>query len=293
MALFLQVLEIVAPVLVLAGLGVGWVKLGWDYDVAFVTRLSMTVAVPCLILTALIRTEIDPAALQATIYATIAGYGLVTVGALLLVRLARLDIPTFLPPVIFGNTGNIGLPLALFAFGPAGLDYAVVIFALMAIYSFTIGVWIVSGGGSIRPALREPMVWTTVLGLGFMFTGTGLPTWSMNALDLIGQMGIPLMLVTLGVALARMEMRASGLALLIAPLKLLLCFSAAVFVGRWFDLPDLAFGALVLQMSTPVAVTSYMLAAKYGAGSRDVASLVVVSTLMSIVALPLILGLLI
>ena len=115
-----------------------------------------------------------------------------------------LSIRTYLAPLIFGNTGNLGLPLALFAFGDAGLAYAVVVFAVMIIFAFTFGLWTVSGAGSPLVMLKEPLFGATVLGGVFLIWELETPIWLTNALDLIGQMGIPLMLITLGVAVARL-----------------------------------------------------------------------------------------
>jgi len=145
----------------LAAVGFVWVRLGFEYRVEFVTRLAMTLSVPCLIFVALMRSDVAPEALATLSLATFAAYGLVAVMCLALVLLGRLHVPTYLAPLIFGNTGNLGLPLALFAFGDIGLDYAVVVFAVMAILSFTIGVWLVSGGGSLIKVVKEPMVAAT------------------------------------------------------------------------------------------------------------------------------------
>ena len=133
MNLALTVLEITAPVFVLAAIGYAWVRLGVEYKVDFVTRLAMTLSVPCLIFTALMKTQIEPAALTALSLATVAAYGAVTLAMVVLARLAGLDMRAYVAPLIFGNTGNLGLPLALFAFGETGLGYAVVVFAIMAI----------------------------------------------------------------------------------------------------------------------------------------------------------------
>ncbi len=179
---------------------------------------------------------------------------------------------------------------ALFAFGQAGFDFAVVIFAVMAIMSFTFGVWVVAGGGSPVTALREPLVWGAVLGLLFMLMGWTVPEWMGNTLDMIGQIAIPLMLVTLGVAISRLQPRSLGRAVWMSALKLAVCVSLPLAVGLWFGLPKLALGVLVLQVATPVAVTSYMLATKYRAGADEVAGLVMVSTLISVVAIPVILA---
>ncbi len=292
MNLTLTVLEIVAPVFLLAGIGFVWVKMGLEYRIQFVTQMAMTLAVPCLIFVSLMNTKIDPAALTALSLASVVAYAAVSVAAVALVIVLGLNRRTFTAPLIFGNTGNLGLPLALFAFGETGLSYAVVVFAIMVIWSFTFGIWLVAGAGSFGKVLREPLVGATLLGALFLWQGWQTPVFLTNTLTLVGQMAIPLMLITLGVAVARLSPAGMGQAIVLSLVKLVLCAGIAWIAGRWFGLDKTAFGVLVLQVATPVAVTSYLLAEKYGADSQAVAGLVVASTLMSIGALPLLLALL-
>ena len=290
MSLVLTVAEVVAPVFLLAAVGFAWVRLGFEYRMEFVTRIAMTLSVPCLIFVSLMQTEIDPAALTTLSAAALAAYAGVGIASLALVGLGRLELRTYLAPIVFGNTGNLGLPLALFAFGDEGLGYAVVVFAIMAIISFTIGVWLVSGGGGFLKVMREPMVAGTVLGALFLWQGWQTPTFLTNTLDLIGQLAIPLMLITLGVAVARLAPGRLGRAVWLSLAKAAICIGIAWVVGRWFDLPPVAFAVLVLQVGTPVGVTSYLLAEKYGADADAVAGLVVVSTLLSVALLPALLA---
>jgi len=288
--LVLTVLEVVAPVFLLAAVGFFWVKLGFEYRIRFVTQMAMTLAVPCLIFTALMQTELSPQALRDVSLAAAVAYGAVTLVMTAAVKLARLDVSTYLAPLIYGNTGNIGMPLALFAFGANGLGYAVVIFAIMAVYAFTFGVWLVAGRGSFWSVIKEPMVAATLLGLLFLWQGWSTPTFLTNALSLIGQMAIPLMLITLGVAIARLTPSHFGRSFALSLFKLIVCVAVAWWVGRWFALEPVAFAVLVVQVATPVAVTSYLLAEKYGADADAVAGLVVVSTLLGVIALPVILA---
>lgn len=292
MILILKVLEIVAPVLILGAVGFIWARRGLEYPVAFVTRLAMSLAMPPLIFTALVGSDITPAALGQMIGAAAVAYAALTVVFWGLVRLGRLDRRTWLGPLIFGNTGNVGLPLAFFAFGDSGLALAVVVFAVMLVWNFTFGLWLVSGGGAPGRLLRDPIMIASVLGVVFAWQGWGVPLWLDNALGLIGQVSIPLMLITLGVAVARL--RAAGLAraAVIAALRLGLCAAVAVAVGLIFALPAQPFAVLVLQLATPVAVTSYLLAEKYGADADAVAGLVIASTVLSLVTLPVTIGLL-
>jgi predicted permease len=283
----LTVLGVVAPVFVLASAGFAWSKSGYDYPTDFVTRLAMTLAVPCLIFTALMQTEIEPAALTALSLAALAAYAVVIALSWLLVIVLRLDRAAYVAPLAFGNTGNLGLPLALFAFGDTGLGLAVVVFAVMALLTFTGGLWLVAGAASPARVLREPILWATVLGGVFLTMGWQTPEWLTRSLSLIGQMAIPLMLITLGVAIARLRPGRIGRAVWLSAAKLALGLAAGVAAGRAFGLDPTAFGVLVLQLATPVAVTSYLLAERYDADPDAVAGLVMVSTLMSVAALPI------
>ncbi len=293
MNLILTVAGIVAPVGILALVGYAWVRAGFEYRLEFVTRMSMTLAVPCLIFTALMTSTIAPAALSAISLAAVVAYGALTLVFWGYVRIAGLERRTYLAPLIFGNTGNLGLPLALFAFGETGLGLAIVVFAVMAVWSFTFGVWLVAEGGSPWKVLREPMVAATLLGALFLWQGWQTPEWITRSLQLIGQMAIPLMLITLGVAVARLEPGRLGRAIWLSSLRVVVCIAAGVLTARAFGLDPVATGVLVLQVSTPVAVTSYMLAAKYGADAEAVAGLVIVSTLIGVATLPLTLAFLI
>jgi malate permease and related proteins len=291
--LVLTVAEIVAPVGVLAMVGFLWVRAGFEYRLEFVTRLSMTLAVPCLIFTALVDTPLDPAALTEIALAAGLAYGALTLAFWAAVALLGLDRRTYLGPLIFGNTGNLGLPLALFAFGDTGLGLAIAIFAVMAMWSFTFGVWLVADAGSPAKVLKEPVVGATMAGALFLGMGWRPPDWAMNAADLIGQMAIPLMLITLGVAVARLSPGGVGRAVWLSALRTAVCLAAGFGVARLLHLDPTAAAVLVLQVSTPVAVTQYMLAAKYGADAEAVAGLVIVSTLLSVATLPLTLAFLI
>lgn len=289
MNLILSVFQIAAPVFLLTAIGFIWVKLDIEYRVEFVTRLAMTLSLPCLIFVSLMNTQISPEILKTVSLAAIMSYSLVTLASFILVKILKLNISTYLAPLIFGNTGNLGLPLAFFAFGTEGLSYAVVIFAIMATYNFTFGVWIISGGGSIVKATKEPLVWGTVLGLIFLINNWKTPLFLTATLELIGQMAIPLMLITLGVAIARLRLINLSRALVITLTKFFICLVLSIIVGRYYQLGHIPFSVLLLQLTTPVAVTSYLLATKYDNGSDDIAGLVIISTLISVIYIPVIL----
>lgn len=290
MNLALTVLEITAPVFLLASAGFTWVKLGFEYRTQFVTRLAMTLAVPCLIFTALMQTTLDKGALGTFTLAALAGHGLLAVVGEVLCRRFGLNRQTYLAPFIFGNTGNLGIPLSMFAFGQAGLGYAVVMLAVSAILSFTYGIYLVAGRSAGSKVIREPMVWATLLGGLFLWQDWETPRFLTNALELTGQMAVPLMLITLGTAVARLTPGRTGTAIALSLVKFLVSATAGWGLALAFGLDQTATGVLILQLATPVAVTAYLLAEKFDADSSAVAGLVVVSTLMSAVLLPALLS---
>lgn len=293
MNLALTVLEIVTPVFLLAALGFFWMKMGFDFPIQFITRMATTIAVPCLIFTALMQAQVDLSALVTQLTASTVAHILVAALSFAVLFIAGLSTRTYLAPMTFGNTGNLGLPLALFAFGQTGLELAVVILAISSILAFSIGIRMAAGKGSLLRILKEPMIWATLLGALFLWQGWQTPTFLTNTLSLAGQMAIPLMLITLGVAVAKLTFGNFATAFALSLIKLLICFAVGWGVGLAFGLTGVAFGVLVLQTATPVGVSAYLLAEKYGADSNAVAGFVVVSTLLSVAALPLILAALI
>ncbi len=285
----MYILNIIAPVFILSAMGFIWVRVGFDYRTDFITKITMNLFLPCLIFVALMKTDLDAAAISSTFWASIVVYALITPIFFILLRVMGLDLRTFWPPMIFSNTGNLGLPLAFFAFGEVGLAHAIIVFAVMVIYSFSIGIWMVAGRASLIGLIKEPVVWGTILGAVFMVLGWQTPVFLTNSLELAGQPAIPLMLVTLGVALARLKIGDYALTFFLSVIKYAICLGVALAVGLWFGLDKLSLSILVLQISTPVAVTSYLLAERYGSDSQKVAGLVVASTGLYVVILPILL----
>jgi predicted permease len=290
--MLLQILQITAPVFLLTLVGYVWARLEMRFDLVFVTRLAVNFSMPCLIFSVLVKVEIDPVVFRYIALASVASYAAIGLVLWLGLRAAGLDMRAYLAPGIFANTGNVGLPVALFAYGQEGLAFAIVIFAVMAIISFTIGIYMIAGAGKILEVLKQPLVYASVLGGVFALQGWGLPIWILNSLDLAGQIAIPLMLFTLGVSIANLSVSDIGLAVALSAVKLLVCGAIAALVVWLFDLTGTARGVLVLQLIMPVAVTSYLLAERYGAAPDKVAGTVVVSTLISVGAIPIALAIL-
>ena len=289
--MLIGIIEITAPVFLLALTGYIWARSGQPFDTEFVTRLVVQIGTPALVFVTLATADISPQAFRDMTLAALIVYG--TLGAVLyaLLTLGGIERRSFLAPLIFSNTGNLGLPVALFAYGEQGLALAVVFFAVTAILQFTVGVALMAEGGSLRPALRQPMVYAAILGAVFLVADWTVPRWAENTLRLTGQMVIPMMLITLGISISRLRAAAMGLAAALSLVKLAVSAGAALAVIWAFGLEGPVAGVLLVQAIMPVAVTSYLLAVRYKADADAVAGLVIASTLISVGAIPAVLAL--
>ncbi|MEM0976323.1 MAG: AEC family transporter [Pseudomonadota bacterium] len=293
MGIVLHIFNTIAPVVLTVSVGAIWVWVGRPFPTEFITTFATRIAVPALIVSVLAASDLDPTNATTLFGAAFVSYILALAVFCGLLAGLGLSFQTYLAPMTFGNTGNLGLPLALFAFGDEGLASAVIIFTVTSVLAFTAGVAIVAGQVSGRRVFQEPILWATLLGVGLLFTDTDVPDWLMSFLDLVGQMAIPLVLVTLGVSLARLRAPKLPVAAGLSCAKIALCAAVAWGVGVMFGLPPLARSVLILQMATPVAVTSYMLAELYDAEPEAVAALVMTSTLIFLIVLPPMLSVLI
>jgi len=290
MILILTVLKILFPIFFLGAIGFCWEKFNIDYPVKFVTKLTMNIALPCLIFTSLMNTNVQSDILNLLIVSTLISYFLLTLSCFLFVKIKQISISTFLSPMIFGNTGNLGLPLAFFAFGNEGLSYAVIIFAVMAIFSSTFGIWIVSGEKKIFKLLKEPIAWGAILGSLFLYFDIQTPIFLTRSLELTGQIAIPIMLITLGVSVARLRPINLSQGFIIIFYRTSACIIISLGIALVLNLPSMAKAILILQISTPVSVTSYLISERFKRESNEVASLVIISTLLSILYIPIILS---
>ena len=151
-----QILQITAPVFLLTFVGYIWARLEFRFDLEFVTRLAISFSMPCLIFAVLVKAEIDPVVFGDIALASVVSYVVLGIAIWLGLRIAGLSMRTYLAPGVFANTGNVGLPVALFAYGQEGLALAIVIFAVMAIFSFTIGIYMIAGTGKLSEVLKQP-----------------------------------------------------------------------------------------------------------------------------------------
>lgn len=290
----LEVIAIVSPVFVLAAVGYLWASSGRDYPSEFITRLIMTVAAPCLFISVLDRAVIATDVLLQVVMAAMTVMVLMFAFASLAIRFLDLDYRVYLPPLLFPNNGNMGLSLCMFAFGDTGLALGLGIFMAMTVSQFTLGILIVdqSGGGvskRLSELLRQPVLYAALFAIVSLILNIKLPAWVANPVSLMGNVTIPLMLMTLGVSLAQLTVGNLPRALLVAVGRLAGGFVLGLLVVHLYDLEGVSRGVVLLQAAMPVAVFNYLLAIRYRQSPKDTAGMVVLSTLLSLVTLPILL----
>lgn len=281
-----QLFTIIAPVLLCVAIGYAWARLGRPFDPGFATALVSGIGAPCLIFSALTRAQISTDALGTLAAAGLSCYVGMAVLGLIILRLARLPAHSYLPALMFPNGGNVGLPLCLLAFGNQGLALGIAWFAIGAMGQFTVGVSIAAGSFSPRSLVRQPLVYTLVIALAFILTGTKPPEFIAKTTEILGGMLIPLMLLSLGASLATLTVTRPGRAFALSLVRLLGGFGIGLVVTWAFGMTGAARGVLLIQSSMPVAIFNYLFALRYEREPADVAGMIIITTLLSFLTLP-------
>ncbi len=285
-----EILAIMAPVVLITGLGVVWTQRGKDFDTTLITNLVYYFGAPALVFSTLSVIEFD-AALGNFALAAIASFvGFAVLGAPILLAL-KMPVRTYLSTLMFPNMGNMGLPICLFAFGDAGLVLAVIYFSVAAVAHYTIGVWLLSGERTPTRLFKTPLAYAAGAALIFQGLGATPPGWLANTASLLGGMTIPLLLLTLGVSLATTKVGHLVRGSRIAVLRLSIGFAVGWAISTAFGFTGVERGVVILDCTMPVAVFSYLLASRFDRAPEDVAGAIAVSTGLSVITLPLILAL--
>lgn len=287
--MLLDILSVIAPTLLCALVGFAWVRRGLHFDTNFVSTLVLNVGAPCLLFSTFMEIDVDPRSFGRMTLATILtilGVGAVAVG---LLKLARLDLRSFLFSQMFPNVGNMGLPLCLLAFGQEGLVLALTYFMVSTSCAFTFGAALVSGKLQASTFLRNPILYAVLVTLLVLGLELPVPGFVLDTTSLLGDFTIPLMLIALGVSLGRIEVQNLRSSLLLSLFRLLTGFAVGLGVATALGLEGAARGVLIVQSAMPVAVFSYLFAVRYERKPEEIAGAVVISTVISFLTLPFLL----
>jgi predicted permease len=286
----LELLSVVAPVFIVALIGLAWARSGTHFDEASITRLVLNVGIPCLVFRSLTSLDVPPAELARMAGLAAAVMSMFAVAGFIVLKAMKLPAHTYLGPLVFANSGNIGLPICLFAFGDAGLALGMAYFAVSSTCHVVLGGPLFAGSFSLRPFFRSPLTWAVIITVGVVVSGVAVPTWIMRTTTLLGDIAIPLMLLTLGVSLSKMHPESLGRSVTLSIVRLGLGVSAGLLLTTLLGVEGLTRKVLVLQASMPVGVLNYLFAQRYARSPEQVASLVLVSTLISVVSIPVLLA---
>ncbi len=271
-------------------MGLVWARSGAHFDEVSISRLVLNVGVPCLLFRSLTTLDVSPFDLAQMAGLTVGVMALFALGGLAALKVMRLPAHTFLGPLVFSNSGNVGVPVCLFAFGEPGLALGMTYFAVSATFHVSLGGPLFAGTFSWQPFLRSPLTWAVALTVPVVATGVSVPTWIARTTELLGDIAIPLMLLTLGVSLSKMHPASLGRSFALALIRFALGASAAFVLTTLLGIDGLARKILILQASMPVGVLNYLFAHRYERTPEQVASLVLVSTLLSVLTIPALLA---
>jgi predicted permease len=284
-----QLLQVVAPILVVIAVGFIWARSGRKYDLEFVTSIALNIGSPCLAFSTLTNIKIHHALLGRVSLATVAALLIFGITGYLILRSSGLSINAFLPPLMFANIGNMGLPVCLFAYGEEGLALAIVIFAIILTGQFTVAIFLYSGTFSVSAIYKNPVIVSVLISFILLITGISPPQWIQKSAKLIGDITIPVMLITLGVSLSQMRVLNRLRAFSLSIVRTGMGLGAGLLISWLFGFTGTVRGVFILQCSMPVAVFNYLLAEQYDKNPKEVAEIIIISTLLSILVLPLIL----
>lgn len=287
--LIYRIFEVLFPIFLIIGLGYIYARQR-PVDMQMANRLNMDIFTPALLFFVLSAKSFHIADYQIL---TLSGLWLTLFSGLLIVPLLpwlKVSARTFIPPMMFTNTGNMGLPVALFAFGQEGLQAAALLFVVSNVLHQSVGVSIVNARTHWLTCLRNPTLIATFLGIlvsGFQLT---IPNLLLKPLEMLGNISIPLMLFGLGVRLVEVNFKDWQVGIWGAVLCPLSGIFAVVLLLPWLVLPEKQFAVLWLYAVLPPAVMNYMVAEQYNQEPQRVASIVMLGNIASLLTLPTVLA---
>ena len=287
-----ELFAILAPIMISTGMGYIWGKSGAEFPTEFISRIVMNIGTPCLIIGVMAKVEVKPEVMGSVALATAIVMTAMGLLGWLWLHWLKLSIPTYLPPLIFPNNGNMGLPLCLFAFGQTGLALALGSFMVMMIATFTVGLVLVTEGNwreRLVSIAQQPVIYAMAIAVGLLVTHTELPRWMGNTLDLLGGIAIPLMTIALGVSLATLKIQFLSRSIAFSLARVLGGLALGFLVCELMGLTGVSRAVVLLQSAMPIAVFNYLLALRYNRQPEEVAAMVLVSTLIAFAGLPFLL----
>jgi len=286
MDLMIRIFGIIFPLVFIVSFGYFYAR-KFKPNLNVTNQVNLDVFVPLLMLDVMLGSDFKPSDfLELTLLSifVVLGSGVL---AWPFAKLMNYDWKTFVPPMMFTNSGNMGLPLMLFTFGKDILPAAIVVFTVENLLHFTVGSQMMTRRSLVKSLIKNPIVIATVIGLSLSQWNIQLPEVLAIPVHMMGQVTIPLMLFALGVRLIDLDFSTWKIGLvgaIFCPLSGLI----TAFIGLQFiDLPSEQVGMFILFSALPPAVLNFVVAERYNQQPNQVASLVFMSNLSSLIVIPI------
>lgn len=284
--MLVQLFTITAPVFCIAALGYFWARWEQTFDSETLTNLVVKVATPCLVFTNLTNLNLGLEAIATMASAAASALVLSAIFGVIVLKLSGLSQHTYLASLMHPNTGNIGLPLALMAFGQEGLALAVAYFIVISISQYTIGYGITAGKISIKRFFQQPLLYAVLISLVVVSLKIQIPVWIAKTTDLMSGLVIPALLMVLGYSLAELKVRDIKLALYLSSIRLIAGIIVGISVITILGLEGTQAGVVFLLSVMPIAIFNFVFAKHFNRSPEKVAGVIMVSTLMIFLLLP-------
>tara|TARA_B100000029_G_scaffold449271_1_gene472318 strand:+ start:19 stop:921 length:903 start_codon:yes stop_codon:yes gene_type:complete len=291
MDIYLKLFEVLFPVFFVVGIGYYLGKKNPKIDTTFITNFAANVGTPAMIIYAL-----NPVNISFDIFIDYFWYYLIAIGGFFIIGVIFLflqntkDIIRELPPFVMPNTGNMGLPICLFAYGSQGLGVSAAISALIILCHFTLGVFLADRKFSIDIIIKSPPFYAIIISVLILYYDLRIPIFIENTTFLLMYATIFLILMSLGIALTRLRVFSLNKAIFSSIGRVILGPIIGYLLILYFELEGFAAGVLLIQCSMPSAILNYLIGSIYSPKKivDNVASMIVVSTLMSFMTIPLV-----
>ncbi len=290
MELYLKLIEVLFPVFFIVGIGYFLGKKNPKFDTTFITNYSGNFGAPALFIFAISSSGVTYSVFsEYFIYAIIALISFALVGIIFLFFMKK-DISRELPPYFLPNTGNMGIPICLFAYGTLGMGVAAAISSLVILLHFTINIFLASKKFDIKIILKSPPTYAVIVAVYFLYFDMEMPKVVINTVMLLGYAMIVLILMSLGVSLTQLKVFSLKDSVISSIGRVIVGPIIGFLIIKIFNLTGFAAGVLLIQSAMPSAILTYLVAEMYSPKKvvDSISSMIVVSTLMSLVTVPII-----
>tara|TARA_B100000963_G_scaffold350612_1_gene361118 strand:+ start:1415 stop:2314 length:900 start_codon:yes stop_codon:yes gene_type:complete len=290
MELYLKLIDVIAPVFFVIGIGYYLGKKNPEINTDFITTFAGNVGTPAMIFYTITTTGVTLAVfIEYFVYALIIIAGFSLVGVLFLLVLKK-DFISELPPLILPNTGNMGIPICLFAYGTAGLGVASAIASVIILLHFTLGVLLAKKSFSLEILIKNMPIYGIIISVIFLYFEWDVPGYLENTTFLLTYATIFLVLMSLGIALSRMKVVSWTQASILGGVRVIIGPIIGFSLIKFLNLNGFAAGVLLIQSCMPSAVLTYLVGSMYSEKKvvDSVASVIVTSTIMSFITIPIV-----